>query len=188
MHWIMPNHDKNPLVSSHVMCDGWVISHVLSSLASFIITYLLFLTVLSLLFILLCIFWLWSLGSAGPLAFGSFFPWNLSSSGHCVPGREAGWHPSHGLVLPSFCHRNQSVYFHLWFPPLECKLSSERTSHGIFMTVSPAAKSAPGTVIISLNCEVSVADILLWIESIKSGSIYWMKQEMTKYRVILKDY
>lgn len=113
----------------------------------------------------------------------------ISSSGHCVPGRHAcpclTW-----SCLFIFLSLQSICLLHLWFPPVGCKLLLENTSQGTFTTVSPAAKSAPGTVIEPLKCEVSIADILLWIQSIKSGSIAicWVKIQMNKYSGVLKYY
>lgn len=70
------------------LCNGWVISPVPASLASYIITCLPFLPVLFLLFILPYLFWLWSLGNSWPLE--PCFPWNqllwpLCSRQACLP-------------------------------------------------------------------------------------------------------
>lgn len=80
----------------------------------------------------------------------------------------------HPLVL--LCHLrvavcNQFVYF-IRGSPARMEALPRKVFPSTFTTVSPAPKSAPGTVIKSLKCDISMAASLLGTESIKSSTIF----------------
>lgn len=100
------------------------------------------------------------------------FPWNLSRSAHVSRAAPlARLHHTASLCRLHVTLCSRFVYF-LLVSPQGCKLCRKRTCPGTFSTGPPAARSAPGTVIRSLKCEVAEADTLLWTEWIKSNTVF----------------